>query len=787
MRTIVVTLALALLVPLVTLAAAPRVAVVYSSWPDGKNSFIDEYDATLAGLGWEFEKFENVDIAALVDRLDEFDFVIAASVGNYENPQDMTPYRDQWLAFLEGGGCLLISDASYNTALDQWVNTFGDDFHLTWATCATHREKTPQSAAIRTAGHPLLSVPNDLPPLLRMRPNIWAHIDSWPESWQSLVTCMDDKSLLVVRPTGKGLLVASSYYAFRGETGKKIAGAMLENIWFYVSQSSVGAQITNLHYGPSRPGPGVATVGLRNTTDHAVTVNAHMETTPAEGETAAGDVVSATLEPDSDKTLQVPFTLNARGVSTARLLFTDQAGATIADWPTQLTVPPAVTAHLKRAHLYPTVAAPGAVGGPADGQTPPLEVSLRLVPNADDAAGELRAAYLIDDALVRETTAQPETDLMAKMPSADLADGEHTLTVQLKAANRVAGEAALPFFKHPAPRFGVREDGVFLLDGEPFFPFGFYHVSQSFDIAHRAKMARDIAAAGFNCAHTRIMTLDGYQDFLDECAELGVYIVTEFTAPMYETVERYRDHPAVMAWNPGDEPAARGVSAETIFERHDRFKQLDPNHLTYTVICRPGEYRNYARGTDILAPDPYPIPNARMTMVYDLLKSARIEALKYDTTLIGVLQCFGGYGGWKRAPNARELRGMTYLGLLAGVKGIIYYTYGDGGWVVTDNPEQWEASKALVPEIKRLAPAVMDGALTVLSEGDDRIWAGYWDYEGSKYVVLVSDNEEPKAFAVPVAGATAKGLFRELPDVKLADGQLSGTIPAMETIVIQVD
>ena len=164
---------LAALVTLRLAEASPRVAVVYSAWSD--NSFLDEWDDELAELGWPFEKFENVKSADLLGRLSELDLVIAASVSNYENPQDMTPYREQWLQFLDGGGCLLVTDASYATALNQWVNTFGDEFALSSAHCAAHTEKTEESRAIGVADHPLMTVPNDLAPLLRRNLSAWAH------------------------------------------------------------------------------------------------------------------------------------------------------------------------------------------------------------------------------------------------------------------------------------------------------------------------------------------------------------------------------------------------------------------------------------------------------------------------------------------------------------------------------------------------------------------------------------------------------------------------------------
>jgi hypothetical protein len=254
---------------------------------------------------------------------------------------------------------------------------------------------------------------------------------------------------------------------------------------------------------------------------------------------------------------------------------------------------------------------------------------------------------------------------------------------------------------------------------------------------------------------------------------------------MFETIAKYHDHPAVMAWNPGDEPDGNGVTPEEMFARYDKFKQLDPDHLVYTVSCIPDQYKRYARGTDIFAPDPYPIPFAPMAMAYDSFKRAKGEATKYGTTLWGVVQCFGDYGPWTRPPSPKELRGMTYLALLTGVKGIIYYTYQDGQWLLTDHPEQWEAAKALVPEVKALAPAMLDGKFKLLSEGPD-IYAGYWEYEGKRYVAIVNGAADARKFDLAVAGKRAATMFAEKSDAALDNGRLKGDLEGLGTIVIEV-
>ena len=116
-------------------------------------------------------------MAQWIGRLDEFDLIVATSVANYDQPQDMAPYKEAWLRFLERGGGILIVDASYDSVLDLWMSRLGPDFMLRTAGCAPYTKKHGGSRAIECdPTDPLLHVPHELPPLFKTR-SIWAHID----------------------------------------------------------------------------------------------------------------------------------------------------------------------------------------------------------------------------------------------------------------------------------------------------------------------------------------------------------------------------------------------------------------------------------------------------------------------------------------------------------------------------------------------------------------------------------------------------------------------------------
>ena len=343
------------------------------------------------------------------------------------------------------------------------------------------------------------------------------------------------------------------------------------------------------------------------------------------------------------------------------------------------------------------------------------------------------------------------------------------------------------FFTHPEPKYRMRGDHVLLEDGKPFFPLGFYQVAWNIPAEDCLRMVRNIAAWGYNTVH---MPCKGgsHGTFLDECARLGVRVITEFAGDPGPVIEKYRGKPAVMGWNPGDEPARRGIMPEQMFARYDRFKQLDPDHLAYTVICVPSQYGRYASGTDVLAPDPYPVPRKPIDNVYRSLKGAKAESVRVDTALWAVVQAFGGQkydksGDWPRCPDAREFRAMSYLALMAGVKGIIYYTYCDNSFDILKEPDLLEAAKTFPAELRGLIPFLLDGKGEMLAEDADGVYAMVWTLGAERRLVAVNARDKEAKASLPFVGGQV--LYGAPRDLRTEGGHVSFTIPPLERVVMK--
>jgi hypothetical protein len=735
--------------------AVPKVAVVYSSW--GDYAFREEHDSHLRKLGWDFEKFENKDVGALIPRLAEFDIVLSAGVGNYEHSVDMAPHRDAWLQFLGRGGLLLITDASYGSVLDLWTNRLGERFTLSTQTCARHTRVGADPD--RQDLHPsdaLLYAPHDLAARLAERTNLWAHIVPMATQWRSLATCADNQSLFVYQDVGPGCVLVTSHYSFKGTAHEAAATALLENAWTHVQGLRAGIALATFELGPALPGGHEAVLAFRNSLDAEARYEVRLALTEGEQGQAAPIAKAAVLAPGATTDVHLPYTLSQRGpVQFTLSIVTPGKPALVLS--RQQLVPPLVALQVPNRHAYPWQAG--------------LDWSGALAPEAEVTLADLIAELRLDGKPVA-VFAAPAARLAGQADLAGLAVGEHVLELRLQRGDALLGAASMSFATHATPRIQIRPtDLTALVDGKPFFPMGFYHVSWSFSAEDRLQFLREVAAGGFNTVHASLKQMDEWDAFLAEAEKLGMKVITEFGVDMTTAITRYRGRKAVLAWNPGDEPDGGGVPPEVMLERHNRIKDADPEVPTYMTLCVPAAYHKYARMAEVIAPDPYPIHHATASTVpvFTMIRQAVAIATPLGRPIWAIPQAFGyarEKNSW-RVPTFAEERNMTYLALLAGAKGLIYYTYRDTGFDMREHPELWEGMQSLPAEIATLEPFLLAGQRALLETSREDLFAGHWSANGRHVLCLVNTaateaREVSLALPAGVRGA-ATDLFAAYP------------------------
>ena len=310
----------------------------------------------------------------------------------------------------------------------------------------------------------------------------------------------------------------------------------------------------------------------------------------------------------------------------------------------------------------------------------------------------------------------------------------------------------------------------------------------------QAAVPHEVAAAGYNTVHASLKQLDEWDAFLAEAEKLNVKVITEFGVDMTAAITRYRGRKAVLAWNPGDEPDGGGVPPEVMLERHNRIKDADADVPTYMTLCVPAAYARYAGMAEVIAPDPYPIRySASSTVpVFTMIRQAVVTATPLGRPIWAIPQAFGyarEKNSW-RVPTFAEERNMTYLALLAGAKGLVYYTYRDNGFDMRENSALWEGMKTLPAEIAALHPFLLEGQRVVLETGQKDVFAGHWAAAGRHVLCVVNGAAEDREVSLPLPAGVkgqAVDLFPVYPaGLEVRDAALAGPLKPLAVAVCEI-
>ena len=302
----------------------------------------------------------------------------------------------------------------------------------------------------------------------------------------------------------------------------------------------------------------------------------------------------------------------------------------------------------------------------------------------------------------------------------------------------------------------VDQDGTILKGGVPWFPIGFYHVWPA-EIEDVATTGADFIQ--FWDSHSTL----GPGGTLDRIAKCGMKIVVEDgiwgmvvntqpnppefypfeTDPAFRAREEaLRDDPsgAIAFWYVADEPGRDCLPGMKRSNRHRR--EMDPQHPTF--VCSTGDPAVGAEG-DVLGLDVYPRYNNcvnPLTNVADAFDRAR-RYTRNRQSLFLAGQAFGNKKMHGETPE--DVRAMAYLGLTHGARGIIWYTWHDGGYQgVMYYTETRKTVTAVISEIRAISPALFaptgrvearsrDGNVHALLCGDD---------QSGRYLVLVNGSDE---------------------------------------------
>lgn len=298
----------------------------------------------------------------------------------------------------------------------------------------------------------------------------------------------------------------------------------------------------------------------------------------------------------------------------------------------------------------------------------------------------------------------------------------------------------------------IDHEGYTTVDGSRIFPIGLYSSGYPDEL-------EAISQAGFNVVQHYYFYVptskfyNGPEDFglepseeegtdvlarkfLDMAQQHNLYAVLGFRkgdisqmdySRISKTVETFKNHPALLAWQSADGPAKAEISPKATRELYLKVSQIDPDHPVIGVVSEINKYDKYIWGRDVLMFDCYPIPDDLISKVrdYSLLANRAV----YDWSV-------GNTGRWEMAPESKptktwwpvlqtvwptyldpenfgmptpvEMRNMTYQSVIMGAKGIFYYTYKNPKFNLREHKENWQSLKSIVREIRVLEPYLLD-------------------------------------------------------------------------------
>jgi hypothetical protein len=237
------------------------------------------------------------------------------------------------------------------------------------------------------------------------------------------------------------------------------------------------------------------------------------------------------------------------------------------------------------------------------------------------------------------------------------------------------------------------DQGNTIVNGKPFFPIGIY----VYDLS--PQVMKDIKSKGFNVVIGNGFKADQF-DFIHQNGLMAV----PFSTP--ETIEKVKDHPALLAWYLVDEPES-GHTPDKVKEAYEHLKAKDKDHPIGLCHFLYDALEQFKEGCDFTMTDVYPVTKNRdvpmrnvgihMDRARDVHKNANWPHWTY-------IQDFGGPdtdGGKWAQPTAAEVRCMTFIALVHRANGILIFSY----W--SKAPEMWSSLGGLNRDVAKIGPWLM--------------------------------------------------------------------------------
>ena len=699
-----------LLVFAATLHAGKKIAIVTNTKYD------KEFKILQKNPEWSTERFIGAELPELAKRFKEFDLVINGTSSGHQEKTDWKAVHPQLEDYLKSGGALLLVDANYPCALPAVIHSFGKDFQAWFLPCSTRgdaqrvtRRTWDRNLSVNVFPHDLQGIFADFP--------IWQHL-ACPKPWVSMAKCSDNMCAMMYRDFEKGTIYCISYFDFGN--GKSHAFlALVDNILAAVDLKSAGLVMESIQIGGQ--------FGA-NTLDTRFAVTSAPRQMHLEWSVTQGNVVLAAEKRTVDfKTGQkydfsIPYTVSSYAAPLdVRINIAGAPKEIVLKAVRQVSRP--LTLAPWRNEVYPLIA----------GNFP---VGLSVAPGFLDASRyEIR--FHVGD---REVKAEKIREDLWHCDLGLLSPGDHLLQAAVfskeKKEKVFTAEAPLTVWERD-PRYAVGPDNVLRIGEQKIFPVGFYHISWKLPDASRLAAVDFVKKAGARFLFAAKRPSDpGFTAFLNHAEAQGVRVIIEPAGAA-------ENHPAIAGYAIGDEPDSKSIKPELLTAKQKAGRKKCFDLFSTMVLMTPAGFTDaYLRCADLIGHDPYPLPKAPISMVYYNMR-ALVKKLDATSRLPFVVPQAFGYKdhAFYKIPEPSEIRNMTYQALVAGARGILFYTYQDPGFDLNQHPALYDEMLKLTQEIRELEHFFIDAGFTEIITGTKDVFGARWQLSGESLEILVNSGK----------------------------------------------
>lgn len=275
----------------------------------------------------------------------------------------------------------------------------------------------------------------------------------------------------------------------------------------------------------------------------------------------------------------------------------------------------------------------------------------------------------------------------------------------------------------------LRDDGITLLGGRPFYPVGIYGVSlQDFNGNSFVKAFADLKAGGLNMGQSYTSWSD--PRYFEGAHASGIVSFTWGKGAVRGEdwfMKTGRAEDSIIAWYIGDDTSMH-MTAQELLDHDEACRMLDGRRLTCQAdgvgaTRVKSNLQDYVDYTDVFLAEIYPYDGTKDDQSVAEVCRAMDRCFSDCRTFAdprrphavwAILQCFHGCS-WHYYPSPAEMYASSFAAVAHGAQGMTWFMY--GGEIVKGKsrysgmfrtPETWNAMTNIMTRISQLSPILVE-------------------------------------------------------------------------------